>query len=506
LFGFWFAKKLNKKEKTKMINYEEFKQMKEMQALGKTQSEIVKKLGINKREMERFWDKSEAEFFKLEQGKMDYLENYRSYILDILKVTPQIRGANMLYKLREAFPDFASSTPTFYRYLKKLREEVGLAQFAKRVHSTRVREAAGEEAQVDFGQYKMKTMYGTNVKVYFFCMVLSYSSMRFVYFQADPFTTAAAVQAHEYAFQYFGGRTRQIMYDLDRVFVSTENFGNLILVKEFEDFVKRTGFVTTFCKPRDPNTKGRVENLVGFIKYNFLEGRTYTGIDALNASALRWLDTTGNEVVNDKKYFSPREMFREESKHLIPVAVAKPKRQLYEVNKGNTVKYHGNFYEMPTGTFLLMNRVRVEEMDGEVCFYNLDTTELVCRHELADGENKIVPSGQAKATGIKTLEMQDYFMGDELYEKYMQGVKTKLPRYVNKQNFALKKAARVYSKEEMRLAFKHCIEKDECNIAEFVPYLIYKFGRDKAKKFLPQVTLYNYQIRAEQIAEEYYGK
>ena len=306
-----------------MINYEKFKQLKEMQAMGLSQSEIGKKLGIGRREAEMWWAKSEADFFKIEQGKIHYLENYRSFITDILKVTPQIRGANMLYKLKEAFPDFASSTPTFYRYLKKLREEVGLTQFSKRVMSTRVRETMGEESQVDFGQYKMKTMYGTNLKVYFFCMVLSHSSMRFVHFEPEPFTTATAIKAHEYAFQFFGGRTRQIMYDLDRVFISTENFGNLILVKEFEDFVKRTGFTTTFCKPRDPNTKGRVENLVGFIKYNFLEGRTYSGIDSLNASALKWLDTLGNDVINDKKYFSPREMFREEQKHLIPVALAK---------------------------------------------------------------------------------------------------------------------------------------------------------------------------------------
>ena len=144
----------------------------------------------------------------------------------------------MLYKLKENFPDFVASTPTFYRYLKKLREEAGLIQFATRVHGARVREAAGEEAQVDFGQFKMKTMYGTNVKVYFFCMVLSHSSMRFVHFEPNPFTTATAIRAHEYAFQYFGGRTRSIMYDNDRVFVQAYNYGNIIFVKVFEEFAR----------------------------------------------------------------------------------------------------------------------------------------------------------------------------------------------------------------------------------------------------------------------------
>jgi len=50
--------------------------------------------------------------------------------------------------------------------------------------------------------------------------------------------------------------------------------------------------------------KGKIEYLenyrVGFVKYNFLEGRTYCGIDSLNSACLRWLDTQGNDVINDK--------------------------------------------------------------------------------------------------------------------------------------------------------------------------------------------------------------
>jgi len=490
-----------------MISYEKFKQLKDNQSIGLSQSEFSSKIGIGRREIENWWNKSEEDYFKIEQGKIHYLENYRSFIVDILKVTPQIRGANVLYKLKEAFPDFSSSTPTFYRYLQKLREEVGLTQFTKqRVSSTRVREVMGEEAQVDFGQYKMKTMYDTNIKVYFFCMVLSHSSMRFVHFEPEPFTTATAIKAHEYAFQYFGGRTRTIMYDNDRVFVNGNNYGSVLLVKAFEEFVKRIGFSTYFCKPRDPYTKGRVENLVGFIKYNFLEGRTYCGIDALNASALRWLDTLGNDVINDKKHFSPRDLFREERKHLISVVMSKPKRQLYELNKSNTVKYEGNFYEMPTGAYLLMNKVRVEEHNDELLFYSLEISELICKHKLTEGKDKIVAIEQSAMKAIKTREMEDFFAEDDLYKQYMAGIKTIMPRYINKQNLALKKVARYYSKEEMRLAFNHCIKNNDCNIAEFVPFLIYKFGREKAKKFLPAVTIYNYQIRAEQIAEEYHGK
>jgi len=141
------------------------------------------------------------------------------------------------------------------------------------------------------------------------------------------------------------------------------------------------------------------------VKYNFLEGRTYQGIDSLNAACLRWLDTTGNEVISDKKQFSPREMLREESKHLVPLYLEKPKRQLFEVNKGNTVKYQGNFYEMPRGTHLLTNKVRVEEANGELWFYFL--------HKVIDDENKIVAIENTPRVDVATRQMDEYFGSNE---------------------------------------------------------------------------------------------
>ena len=71
---------------------------------------------------------------------------------------------------------------------------------------------------------------------------------------------------------------------------------------------------------------------------------------------------------------------------------------------------------------------------------------------------------------------------------------------------ALKKVSNHYSKSEMILAFKHCARVDRCKIAEFIPFLIYKFGRERAGKFVPAVTLYNYQKRADEIAEVMYGE
>ncbi len=161
-----------------------------------------------------------------------------------------------------------------------LREQHGY--IITRITSPRQTLPPGYEAQADFGQYKLKDMYGKMVRIYFFCMVLSYSRMKFVYFSPEPFTTQTAIKAHEYAFRYFGGRTQIILYDLDRMYVVNENLGNIIFVPAFEEYVKHIGYSVSLCRPRDPQSKGKVEKVVGYVKQSFLEGRVYTGIDTLN--------------------------------------------------------------------------------------------------------------------------------------------------------------------------------------------------------------------------------
>ena len=130
----------------------------------------------------------------------------------------------------------------------------------------------------------MKDMYGKQVLVYFFCMVLAYRRMHYVYFSREPFTTQTAIQAHEFVFQYFGGRTQIIVYDQDRVFVVDENFGNILLVPKFEEYVKKDSFSVRLCRLRDSQSKSKVETFVRYIKESFSQGRIYKEIDTLTVT------------------------------------------------------------------------------------------------------------------------------------------------------------------------------------------------------------------------------
>lgn len=156
-----------------------------------------------------WWDRDE-EFFNSFQREHEFiLDNYRQHIIEILKKCPQINNTVLLNRVKEDFPDFEIPTSTFFRYVKKVREQTGLIKPARKFQVSEQTEP-GYEAQVDFDQYVMKTAYKRNVRIYFFCMTLSYSRMKFAYFSVDPFDAKATIDGHIATFRYFGGRTQMI--------------------------------------------------------------------------------------------------------------------------------------------------------------------------------------------------------------------------------------------------------------------------------------------------------
>ena len=195
-----------------MISKETYDKMQEYKAIGLSRLKATEKLGISYNTTYKWWDKSYDEFLAFQKQHEFVLDNYRQYIIEMLKTCPQINNTLVRRRLEERFPDFDVPATMFYRYMKRLREQTGLSK-PPRKGAIRDEVQPGYEGQADFGQYVMKSMYGNNIRVYFFCMVLSYSRMRYAYFSAEPFDAKKTIEAHRYAFRYFGGRPQMMVYD-----------------------------------------------------------------------------------------------------------------------------------------------------------------------------------------------------------------------------------------------------------------------------------------------------
>jgi transposase len=117
-------------------------------------------------------------------------------------------------KLKEQFALFPEVDPrTVYNYVMMVRQDYGLSKngASERQYSALPDLPPGQQAQVDFGEKKLRTSIGELVKVYFFIMLLSYSRQKFVYFLDKPFTTQEAVLALEKAFEIFKGIVKEII-------------------------------------------------------------------------------------------------------------------------------------------------------------------------------------------------------------------------------------------------------------------------------------------------------
>lgn len=222
-----------------MLGIEQFKKLQELKELGISKLKVSEKLNLSYKTVWNWWDKDEDFFNKFQKEHEFILDNYRQYIIEILKICPQINNTVLLRRIKDDFSDFDIPAAIFYRYVKKVREQTGLLKPARRF-SIREETEPGYEGQVDFGQYVMKTMYGRNIRIYFFSMILSYSRMKFAYFSVEPFDARKTIESHIYAFKYFGGRPQMIVYDQDKTMVVSENLGDVIFVKEFEEFIKDT--------------------------------------------------------------------------------------------------------------------------------------------------------------------------------------------------------------------------------------------------------------------------
>ena len=138
----------------------------------------------------------------------------------------------------------------------------GLEMFVPLTH-------APGEAQADFGE-ALTVIAGVEQKAHFMVFDLPHSDDCFV--QAFPAeTTEAFLEGHVRAFEYFGGVPRRVLYDNTTLAVTRIlGDGERKKTRAFLELQSHYLFVEKFGRPAKGNDKGKVENLVGYARRNFM--------------------------------------------------------------------------------------------------------------------------------------------------------------------------------------------------------------------------------------------
>lgn len=184
-----------------MIYYEIHRMHREDHSISKISEFLV----LNRRTVSKFLAMSEREYeeFLIKQSsRQRKLQPYEEFVRERLEVYRDTSAAQMHDWLKESHPDFpVVSQKTVFNFVSWVREKHRLPLIATERQFQQLPETPyGQRAQVDFGEYNMRTTTGTRAKVFFFTLVLSRSRFKFVWFTDCYFTSEIAIRAHELAF------------------------------------------------------------------------------------------------------------------------------------------------------------------------------------------------------------------------------------------------------------------------------------------------------------------
>jgi len=248
---------------------------------------IGRYLVLDRRTVKKYLNMSEEEYLSFKdsgQPRKKRLAPYEDYVRVRLEECPDASAAQVHDWLKEHFEDLIGvNEKTVFNFVLTVRSKYDIPKLFHHRDFGKVEELPyGKQAQVDFGEYHMTTQEGARKKVYFFAMVLSASRQKCVVYRDSPFITWAVIDAHEQCFIFFMGFVEQVVYDQDKLMLVSENHGDLLLTEEFRSYVNYRGFSLHFCRKADPQSKGKIENVIRYIKYNFLRGRRYINTPLLN--------------------------------------------------------------------------------------------------------------------------------------------------------------------------------------------------------------------------------
>lgn len=458
---------------------------------GSSFAAIGKALVIDQRTVKRYSIMSEADycsFLESKDSRDKLLTPYEPFVHGKLKAHPGVSAAQMHDWLKEYHPDFAITSPkTVYNFVMTLRQKYNIPLEEPGREYFMVEELPyGQQGQADFGQYTLKSTEGWRKRVYFFVMMLSRSRMKFVQFSDTPFTTRTAIEAHEAAFEFFNGTPKEIVYDQDRLFLVDERMGELLLTQEFKEYVFEQQFQLHFCRKADPQSKGKVENVVKYVKNNFLYARSYCDLEILQAQALAWLQRTGNgmphsttrKIPLDEWQFEKSELKSWASVKLLPCCI------LRTVRKDNSFAWQGNFYSVPQGTFKTKATMVKIWLRGNELHIHDHAGAFVCKHAIEQGKGKtLINTDHKRDKSLKVKELLNQtagqFIDPALALQYFEMIRKEKSRYLRDQVQAIQKAIGGKNKQLVGEVLQSCVEHKYASAVMFREILNVKEAEKK---------------------------
>jgi transposase len=352
---------------------------------GASVRQISLSLGISRRTVKRALERVEhARRGVMEESpgrrrRGSQLDAYEPMITELLARYPDMKVQRIHEELRRA--GYTGSYTILCVRVRALRPR------ALRPPVQRFETAPGEQAQMDYSTYDLDFSAEGRRRVHAFSYVLGYSRRQYLHF-VEYQDLATTIRQHIRAFEHMGGVAAVCLYDNMKVVVSGFEGGEPVYNPKFLGFAAHYGFRPVACRPRRPQTKGKVERPFGYVESSLLNGRSFRSLEHLNDVAAWWLAEVADVHAHRQTKARPIDRHAEEQPRLIPLP-AHPYDAcdvVYRVvDAMGDVVYRQNLYSVPWSFIGQMVAVRATE--DQVIIHDRAFVELA-RH-------KLVPRGMS---------------------------------------------------------------------------------------------------------------
>ncbi|HXA60083.1 MAG TPA: IS21 family transposase [Streptosporangiaceae bacterium] len=243
--------------------------------------------------------------------------------------------------------------------------------------------APGETLAIDWGSVG---------DLHVFCAVLTWSRVRFVRFAGNERSATTLAMLTE-CFEELGGVPKVVLADRMGCLKGGVVANKVIPTADYVRFATAYGFRPDWCEAADPESKGVVENLVGYAKRDLVVPRApFTDLHAANAAAAQWCAEV-NSVPHSEIAAVPAERLAVERELLGALPSLRPTigrtQTTRKVDRLSCVRFGSARYSVPTP--LIGQRVAVVESGGRLLVTDMSTGQVVADHApVAPGEAAVL--------------------------------------------------------------------------------------------------------------------
>ena len=212
----------------------------------------------------------------------------------------------------------------------------------------------GYQSQVDWKEkIKLHDIYGNEYVISIFLIVLGNSRYKYIELTFDQ-TQSTLFRCLINAFKYFGGTTKEILFDNMKTIVdhAKSTYTNVIINSKAEQFSKDVGFKIVTCRPYRPRTKGKVETLAKIMNRLKAFDKEFKNWNELNDIVKKLNYNLNYEEKSQATNEIPNILFEKEKEYLIPVNIDILKNyyipeKTYKVSNESMITYKGIKYSVP---------------------------------------------------------------------------------------------------------------------------------------------------------------